>query len=75
MAHADLPAPLEEQQFVQQLKEAEGRLVDQYDGHSDISEDRVRQTFWLVSQRFVDAPIRAFLPILIERAVRRELKH
>jgi hypothetical protein len=33
----------------------------------------VRHTFRLVSERFAEARIRSYLPILVERAVRREL--
>jgi len=62
-----------EQQIVQQLQAAEARLVEQYAGHSEITEDQVRGTFGQVTRRFVDARVRTFLPILVERAVRREL--
>jgi len=64
-----------EEQIAQQLKEAENRLVDQYAGHSEITEDHIRHTFRLVSERFLSAKIRTFLPILVERATRQELEH
>jgi len=63
------------EQIAQQLKEVENRLVDQYAGHSEITEDYLRQTFGLVSERFLRAKIRTFLPILVERANRQELEH
>jgi len=76
MTHAlrpTTPDP-EEEQLVQQLKQAEGRLVDHYVQRGEVNEERVRRTFNLVSERFVSAKVRAFLPVLIERAVRRELE-
>jgi hypothetical protein len=65
----------EEEHIAQQLKEAENRLVDQYAGHGEITEDHIRDTFGLVSGRFLSAKIQTFLPILIERATRQELEH
>jgi hypothetical protein len=64
-----------EAQISQQLSEAENRLVDHYAERGEITEDHVRQTFRLVSERFLRAKIRTFLPILIERATRQELEH
>jgi len=69
----DAGGTAEEQQIVQQLQAVEARLVEQYAGHGEITEDQVRGTFGQVTQRFVDARVRTFLPILVERAVRREL--
>jgi hypothetical protein len=64
-----------EEHVAQQIKEAENRLVDHYAGFSEITEDHIRHTFGLVSERFVSAKIQTFLPILIERATRQELEH
>ena len=47
--------------------------VDLYAREVVITEDHVRVTFGQVAQWFIDARVRTFLPILIERAVRREL--
>ncbi|WP_037076449.1 three-helix bundle dimerization domain-containing protein [Pseudonocardia spinosispora] len=65
----------EERQLAQQLADTEGRLIAQLAGRREITEERVRETFARMYQRFTDAPVRSFLPILIERAVRGELGH
>jgi hypothetical protein len=72
MPHA-VSGDADEQQIAQQLTETEGRLVDEYAGRNEVTEDRVRGLFRQVAQRFAGASVRTFLPILIERAVRREL--
>ncbi|HEY0575739.1 MAG TPA: hypothetical protein VGD73_16680 [Pseudonocardia sp.] len=64
---------LEERQIGQQLDEVETRLVDQLAGRKEITEERVRNIVRAIRERFADARIRAFLPILVERAARREL--
>jgi hypothetical protein len=64
----------EETQLAQQLHAAEARLVDRYRERGDITEDRVRSTYAGVMSRFVDARVRNFLPILVERAVQLELE-
>jgi hypothetical protein len=76
MRHTPAPTSLdpEEEHTAQQLKESENRLVDHYAGHGQITEDHVRGTFGRVSARFLSARIRTFLPVLIERAVRKELE-
>ncbi|MGI8816232.1 MAG: three-helix bundle dimerization domain-containing protein [Pseudonocardia sp.] len=51
------------------------RLVDRYRDRQGITADRVRHAFATISYRFVGAPVRSFLPILIERAVQFELDH
>ena len=63
----------EERQIGQQLDEVETRLVDQLAGRAEITEERVRSIVRVIRERFADARIRAFLPILVERAARREL--
>ena len=75
MTHALEPVSnsVEGRQIAQQLTAAEGRLVDFYAREGVITEEHVRATFGHVAQRFIDARVRTFLPILIERAVRREL--
>jgi hypothetical protein len=72
MRYADAEGA-EAAQIAEQLSEAEGRLVEQYAGRNGINEDRVRRTFGQVRQRFAEARMRTFVPILVERAVRREL--
>jgi hypothetical protein len=57
----------EERQLQQQLAELESRLLAQY------VENRVRATLERVRARFAGARVRTFLPILVERAARREL--
>ena len=64
---------LEERQVGQQLDEVEARLVDQLAGRAEITEERVRSIVRVIRDRFADARIRSFLPILVERAARREL--
>jgi hypothetical protein len=59
---------LEERMVAQHLREVEDRLVTEYTG-----DDRVRHVLGLVRERFADASIRSFLPILVERAARDEL--
>jgi hypothetical protein len=62
-------------QVAQQLQAAEARLVDRYRDVSGISEDRVRNSYVRAVERFSQARVRNFLPILVERAVQRELEH
>jgi len=64
---------LEERQVGQQLDEVEARLVDQLAGRAEITEERVRSIVRVIRERFANARIRSFLPILVERAARREL--
>ena len=64
----------EEQLVAEQLKLVESRLIERYANQPEISPDRVRQTFATVADRFTHARVRAFVPILVERAVRREIE-
>jgi hypothetical protein len=70
---ADTVESLEARQIGQQLDEVETRLVDQLAGRTEITEERVRSIVRMIRERFADARIRAFLPILVERAARKEL--
>jgi hypothetical protein len=54
------------------LQQLEARLVAEFAG-SGIGEDIVRQHFTNLRRRFADARVQAFVPILIERAIRRRL--
>ena len=73
--NANAPASTKDDiQLAQQLQAAEARLVDRYREHGEITEDRVRSTYAGVVSRFADAPVRNFLPILVERAVQHELE-
>lgn len=56
-----------------QLAQLEDRLVSQYAHHGHHNETDVRDHFQRAAQRFVNARIRSFLPILIERAVKAKL--
>ena len=73
---ARLDAPnlesLEERQVEQQLVDLESRLVAQY-GDQGVNEGRVRAIVEQVRDRFANARIRTFVPILVERAARQEL--
>jgi hypothetical protein len=64
---------VEERQVAQQLRDTEARLVEDYVGRVRVPAERVMQVISSVRERFADARIRSFLPILIERAARREL--
>jgi hypothetical protein len=64
---------VEERQVAQQLRDTEARLLQQYAGRVGVPAERVTQVISSVRERFADARIRSFLPILIERAARREL--
>ena len=70
---APLDAEAEEQHLRHQLSQARQRLLAHYQGRADLSDDSVRRTFERVAQRYADAHIRAFVPILVERAARGEL--
>jgi hypothetical protein len=74
--NARLGAPnvesLEERQVEQQLADVEARLVAQYVDRG-VNEGRVRAIVEQLRSRFADARVRTFVPILIERAARREL--
>jgi hypothetical protein len=73
---ARLDAPnlesLEERQVEQQLADLESRLVAQY-ADQGVNEGRVRAIVEQVRSRFVNARVRTFVPILVERAARQEL--
>lgn len=56
-----------------QLAQLEDRLVTQYAHHGHHNETEVRDYFQRAAQRFANAQIRSFLPILIERAVKAKL--
>jgi hypothetical protein len=64
---------LEDRQVAQQLAETESRLIEHYRDRDGITEERVRSTFGSVRDRFAQARIRSFLPILVERGVQVEL--
>jgi hypothetical protein len=56
-----------------QLAQLEARLVTQYVHQGRHTETAVRDHFQHAAQRFANARIRSFLPILIERAVKAKL--
>jgi hypothetical protein len=57
-------------QVQSQLDELPGRLARDY---ADVTTDTVRSYVRAESDRFVDARVRAFIPVLVERAVRNRL--
>lgn len=64
---------LEQRQAAEHLNNLEAKLVAEYSQKSGYTEDGVRQTIKVVRGRFSAARIHAFLPILVERAIRQEL--
>jgi hypothetical protein len=78
-----MPAPtsgsnlesLGDQQIAQHVKDLEARLIAEYTSRPDIGEDRVLHILGLVRERFADARVHAFLPILFERVARDALNH
>lgn len=64
---------LEQRQAAQHLNDLEAKLVAEYAQKTGYTEDHVRKTINLIRGRFSAARIHAFLPILVERAVRQEL--
>ena len=71
--HQSASDDAEDRQVTQQLRDTEARLLDQYAGRAGVTADRVMQVIASVRERFADARIRSFLPILVERAARQEL--
>ncbi len=57
-------------QLRSQLDELAGRLARDY---ADVATDTVRSYVRAESDRFADARVRAFIPVLVERAVRGRL--
>jgi len=57
-------------QLRSQLDELTGRLARDY---ADVGTDTVRSYVRAESDRFADARVRAFIPVLVERAVRGRL--
>jgi hypothetical protein len=53
-----------------QLDELAGRLARDY---ADVATDTLRSYVRAESDRFADARVRAFIPVLVERAVRGRL--
>jgi hypothetical protein len=72
--HGDSASGNGDQQILQQLEATRARLIHQYTAKA-VSEADVQDTFERVAQRFADARVRAFVPILVERGVRAELDH
>jgi hypothetical protein len=52
------------------LADVQDRLLDHYPG---VPADRIRQYTTAEADRLADRPIQAFVPILVERAVRHRL--
>ncbi len=57
-------------QLRSQLDELTGRLAHDY---AEVTADTVRSYVRAESDRFADARVRAFIPVLVERAVRGRL--
>ncbi|GAA5167020.1 hypothetical protein GCM10023321_59050 [Pseudonocardia eucalypti] len=73
MANHPTLETLEERQVARHLNDLESRLVSEYGRRPGWTDDRVVDTVRVVRGRFADARIHAFLPILVERAARKEL--
>jgi hypothetical protein len=56
-----------------QLLRVEARLLAEAKGNLDVEED-TRRWFALACARFAGAPVRQYLPILVEREVRERLR-
>jgi hypothetical protein len=54
------------------LAEVQQRLLDRY---QHVPADRIRQLIRIEADRLAEQPIQAFVPILVERAVRTHLDH
>jgi hypothetical protein len=54
------------------LAEVQDRLLDRY---QDVPADRIRRYTKAEAERLADMPVQAFVPILVERAVRNRLEH
>ncbi|MCE7004245.1 hypothetical protein LWC34_15580 [Kibdelosporangium philippinense] len=53
------------------LDQVEDRLINRYE--KTVPPEQVRQTMRAEAHRFDDAPVKSFVPILVERAVRARL--
>lgn len=75
MASEHGPATQEQEarQIDAQLRELEARLVQEFGRRGAGCATAVRRTLETHRQRFADARVRSFLPILIERAARADL--
>ncbi len=54
------------------LAEVQDRLLDRY---QNVPADRIQQYTKAEAERLADRPVQAFVPILVERAVRNRLDH
>ncbi|ONI79633.1 hypothetical protein ALI144C_22915 [Actinosynnema sp. ALI-1.44] len=55
------------------LDQIEDRLITRY--QNDVPAEDVRECMRAEADRFAAAPVRTFVPILVERAVRARLDH
>jgi hypothetical protein len=61
----------ERRQLAEQLEAVRARLIAEF-SHGRTSDDTVNDMFERISNRFDNARVRTFVPILVERAVRAE---
>jgi hypothetical protein len=71
MSKATKPADPEAQEE-RALVEVESRLTERFGHHVDA--DRIREVVQSCHRRFAVAPVRAFIPILVERLAAAELR-
>lgn len=64
---------LESTRLAEHLAALEARLVAAYAGRAGITESQVHARFTAACARFSAARLHAYIPILVERAVRAEL--
>jgi hypothetical protein len=64
---------LESRNLAEHLADLESRLVAEYAGRPGIPESEIHSRFAAAYARFSTARIHAYIPILVERAVRAEL--
>jgi hypothetical protein len=64
---------LESKRLAEHLAALESRLVAEYAGRAGITESEIHSRFTAACARFSTARIHAYVPILVERAVRAEL--
>ncbi|MCD2197565.1 hypothetical protein LQ327_29765 [Actinomycetospora endophytica] len=62
------------QQSANALHDVAERLVSRYGAHDDGRAAQIRRTVDAEAERFQDASVHAFVPILVERAVRGRLE-
>jgi hypothetical protein len=63
-----------EDPLLRQLQDVRARLLARYRDRGGITEQQARDAVDRTTSRFANAPVRAFIPILVERIVTVELE-